>query len=225
MWHMSATCYAGPVTDQSERPLRADAARNVERILEAARTVFAETGPETSLETVAARAEVGRRTLFRRFPHREALVRAVLEQAIATQLAPVIERALEDDDPYRGLVTVMESALAMVDRERNTLAAASNSGALTAEVTGPVLGPLAELTERAQRTGRLRTDLTGDDIARVMGMLTNVLWGMEQGAEGWRRYLALVLDSLNPAAANPLPPAGPLQCLPPTGFYLPGETQ
>ena len=210
------------MTDQTERPLRADAARNVERILGAARAVFADIGPQATLEAVAAHARVGRRTLFRRFPNKEELVRAVLEQSITQTLVPVIERALDDEDPHRGLVTVMEATLALVDRERNTLAAATNSGALTAEFTGPVLSPLAELTERARDAGRLRPDLTPDDIVRVMGMLTNVLWGMQPGGNGWRRYLVLMLDAVGADETSPLPPAEPLRWMTATNHCWPG---
>lgn len=194
------------MTTEAERPLRADAARNVGRILDAARAAFAELGPEAPLEVIAQRANVGPRTLYRHFPHKEALVRAALRGSITEQLGPVIERALAGDDARAGLVEAMEATLRLVARERNTLAAAANSGALTVEVTAPVLDSLARLTERAQAAGQVRDDLSGDDLARIMGMLTNVLWGMEPGSEGWRRYLALVLDALDPGAAHPLPP-------------------
>lgn len=193
---------AGP---DAARPLRADALRNAERLLGAAREVFAELGPEATLETVAERAGVGIRTLYRRFPHKEALVRAALEQGVAAHLASVIEQALADPDPRRGLVSVIEATLTLVDRERNLVAAATDSGALTAEVTAPLLDPLAVLTERAQAAGQIRADLTAEDLPRIICMLTNVMGGTD--VNGWRRCLALILDGLAPGAATPLPPA------------------
>lgn len=196
-------------TDASRR-LRADAARNSERILRAAREVYAENGPDAMLEDIARRAGVGIATLYRRFPNKEELVRAALEQSIAEQLSPAIEQALSDDNARQGLVTLFEAALSMVARERNTLAAADNSGALTAEVTAPFLDSLMLLTRRGQQAGLIRADLVPDDMHRIMGMLISVLWSTGPESESWRRYVALVLDALSPVGASPLPPAAPL---------------
>lgn len=196
-------------TDASRR-LRADAARNSERILKAAREVYSENGPDAMLEDIARRAGVGIATLYRRFPNKEQLVRAALEQSIAEELSPAIERAVGDDDPCQGLATLLEAALAMVAREHNTLAAADNSGALTADVTAPFLDSLVLLTRRGQEAGTIRADLVPEDMQRIMGMLTGVLWNMDCHSEGWRRYVTLVLDALSPDGASPLPPAVPL---------------
>jgi len=78
------------MTAVEDRPLRADAARNAERILRAARTVYAELGPDAPVEAVARRAGVGERTLYRRFPAKADLVRAALDQSIAEHLMPAM---------------------------------------------------------------------------------------------------------------------------------------
>lgn len=70
------------MTAVEDRPLRSDAARNVERILRAAREVYAELGPDAPVEAVARRAGVGERTLYRRFPAKADLVRAALTRAL-----------------------------------------------------------------------------------------------------------------------------------------------
>lgn len=197
------------MTSETERPLRADAARNVGRIVSTARAAFAELGPHASFEEIARRADVGLRTLYRRFPSMDDLVRAVLTQSIAEQVLPAIEAALADPDPKRGLVTVMEASLSMFAAERNAMTAAGNSGSLAAEVTAPIIDALNLLARRAQDAGLVRGDLTSDDMFRIMSMLAGVLWDLEPGDQGWRRYLALLLDALHPAAATPLPPAGP----------------
>jgi AcrR family transcriptional regulator len=199
------------VIAENERHLRADAARNAERILRAAREVFADVGSDAPLEEIARRAGVGVRTLYRRFPCKEELVRAALEQSIADELSPAIERALGDDDPKRGLVTLLEATLSMVARECNTLAAAKNSGAVTAEIYTPLLDSLAQLTRRGQQAGLIRADLAPEDMHMILGMLTSVLWSTDPRSEGWRRYVALVLDGLSPVGANPLPPAEPMR--------------
>jgi AcrR family transcriptional regulator len=186
--------------------LRADAARNVKRILDAARAVLADQGPDAPLEAIAERAGVGVRTLFRHFPHKEALVRTALRQTVTEHLPPILYRT-PDYDPRTAILMVMEAVLVIVDRERNTLAAAANPAALTAEVIAPARTVLGELTERAKAEGTMRDDVTGDDVVRVLGLLANFPWVTPDG--DWRRSLALVFDAFNPGTAGPLPPATP----------------
>ncbi|MEV6038981.1 helix-turn-helix domain-containing protein [Nonomuraea sp. NPDC052116] len=205
---------------ETERPLRADAARNAERILRTARAVFADVGPDAQLEEIARRAGVGARTLYRHFPTKADLVRAALGQSIAEDLTPAVEQALDDDDPLRGLVSLMEAALRLAARDLSTLAAARNAGTLTAEVYTPFYESLTELARRAQAAGLLRADLVPDDLPRIMAMLTSTLWSMDPDGDGWRRYLALVFDGLSPAAAHPLPPAATLLKGPRPGDWL-----
>jgi AcrR family transcriptional regulator len=193
------------VAIDTERRLRADAARNAERILRAARAAFADLGPDASLEEIARRADVRIRTLYNHFPDKADLVRAALDQSIAEGLTPAAERAVADNDPLHGLVSLIEAAMSVAARELSTLAAARNAGALTAEVYTPFHESLTLLAHRAQRAGLLRADLVPDDLLRIMAMLTSTLWTMNPSGEGWRRYLALVLDGLAPAAAKPLP--------------------
>ena len=165
------------VTDTEPR-LRADAARNVERILQTARATYADLGPDVQLEEIAHRAEVSIRTLYNHFPSKANLVRAVLDQAIAEDLVPAVERALADEDPLHGLVSLIEAAMGLAARELNTLAAARRAGTLTAEVYAPFYESLALLAQRAQDVGLLRTDLVPDDLPRIMAMLTSTLWSM-----------------------------------------------
>ena len=93
---------------------------------------------------------------------------------MAEDLEPTIERALADEDPQRGLASFLEAALTMVAREQNTLAAATNSGALTADLIGPFLDSLALLTKRAQDAGAVRPDVTADDMQQLLGMLSGL---------------------------------------------------
>lgn len=197
------------MTTDASRRLRADAVRNSERILRAARETYAEAGPDASLEDIARRAGVGIATLYRRFPDKGALVWAALDQSIAEVINPAMEQALSDDDPRRGLTTLLEAALSMVARERNTLAAAKNVGATVADVTTKFFESLTLLARRGQDAGLIRADLVSDDLHRIMVMLIGVLWTMDADSEGWRRYVALILDALSPVAAGPLPPAVP----------------
>lgn len=198
------------MTPDTEHRLRADAARNAERIVRTAREVFADLGPDAPLEEIARLADVRIRTLYNRFPNKADLVRAALDQAIAEDLMPAAERALTDDDPLHGLVTLIEAAMCLAARELNTLAAARNAGALTAEVYTPFYESLTLLAQRAQDAGLLRADLVPDDLVRLMAMLTSTLWTMDRGADGWRRYLTLMFEGLTSAGARPLPPPATL---------------
>jgi AcrR family transcriptional regulator len=200
--------------------MRADAVRNVERILRAARAVYAETGPDAQLEEIAQQAGVTIRTLFRRFPTKADLVRAALEHGIAEVLTPVVERALTDDDPLRGLVTVIEASLALATSEYNLLAAARGAGTLTADASAEFYESMTQLAQRAQDAGLLRADLVPDDLPRIMGMLVSTIWSMPPDSEGWRRYLALVLDGMSPTAGRHLPPALKHDRISPTAHAL-----
>ncbi|MET9466061.1 TetR/AcrR family transcriptional regulator [Streptomyces sp. NPDC006544] len=197
--------------NDSPKPLRADAARNVEKIVRAARDVYAEVGPDAPLDEIARRAGVGIATLFRRFPDKAALLRAVLDQQFTQDVLPAIDRALADEDPRHGLTVVIEAALTSAADEHHVLTAARNAGVFSAETGARFFDALDPLVARGQRAGVIRGDLVPDDLKRIMSMLVSVLWTMDPAEDGWRRYMTLVLDGLNPSAASPLPrPAPPL---------------
>lgn len=188
------------------RPLRADAARNAERLVRAARESFAASGIDVPLEEVARRAGVGVATLYRRFPGKEELLQAVIESCYAERIEPAINLALADDDPWRGMVTVLEAALAMAAEEYGILVAARDPATLTAGLESRFFSALATIMERAQQAGLLRADLHRDDLPRLVFMLFSTLRMAERPSDGWKRYLALLLDALRPSTARPLPP-------------------
>ncbi|OIN79861.1 TetR/AcrR family transcriptional regulator [Mycobacterium malmoense] len=190
-----------------DRPLRADAARNVERILRAAREVYGELGPDAPVEAVAHRAGVGERTLYRRFPAKAELVRAALDQSIAEDLAPAMDDARRADDPLRGLTQLIEAAISLGAREHNLLTAVHRAGSLTADLLDSLTEALGDLVRRGQRAGVIRSDLVADDLPRLIAMLYSVLSTMDSTSDGWRRYVALILDAISTTDRRPLPPA------------------
>ncbi len=194
-----------------DRPLRADAARNVERILRAARDVYAEFGPDAPVEAVARRAGVGERTLYRRFPAKADLVRAALDQSIAEDLTPVIDKARRAEDPLRGLTQLIEAAISLGAREHSLLTAARRAGSLTSDISVSLNEALGELAREGQRVGSIRADLVTDDLPRLIAMLFGVLATMDADCDGWRRYVALVVDAVSVNERQPLPPAAPLR--------------
>jgi len=190
-----------------DRRLRADAARNVERILRAARDVYGELGSDAPVDAVARRAGVGERTLYRRFPAKADLVRAALDQAIAEDLTPVIEDARRADDPLGGLTQLIEAAISLGAREHNLLTAAHRAGLLTPEISLSLNEALSGLVRRGQQDGRIRADVVADDLPRLVAMLYSVLSTMDSNSGGWRRYVALLLDAISTEEPRPLPPA------------------
>jgi AcrR family transcriptional regulator len=208
------------VTALEERPLRADAARNVERILRAARDVYGELGADAPIEAVARRAGVGERTLYRRFPTKADLVRAALDQSIAEDLTPVMETARRADDALRGLAQLVEAAISLAAREHNLLTAAHRAGALTADISDSLNHALHELVRRGQLAGLVRADLVADDLPRLIAMLYGVLPTMDSTSDGWRRYVALILDAVSISERQPLPPAPALRFSEPTSWRV-----
>jgi len=202
------------MTAVSDRPLRADAARNAERILRAAREVYGECGPEAPIEAIARRAGVGERTLYRRFPTKAELVRAALEQCIAEDLTPTIKTARGAADPLHGLAQLIDAAISLGAREHNLLTAARRAGSLTPDISTSLNEALKELTDRGQQAGVVRADLVADDLPRLIAMLHSVLWTMDSDSDGWRRYVALMLDAISVDGRRRLPPAARLRYAP-----------
>jgi AcrR family transcriptional regulator len=208
------------MTAVEDRPLRADAARNVERILRAAREVYGELGPDAPVEAVARHAGVGERTLYRRFPAKADLIQAALEQCIAEDLTPAIEDARHADDPLRGLAQLIEAAISLGARERNLLIAAQRGGSLTPDISNTLDAALRDLARRGQQTGRVRADLVAEDLPRLIAMLYSVLPTMDQASDGWRRYVALILDAISTSEGQPLPPAPALRIAEPSNWHV-----
>ena len=208
------------MTELADRPLRADAARNAERILRAARDVYGELGSDAPLEAIARRAGVGERTLYRRFPTKGDLISAALDQSIAEDLMPVIAKARADRDPLRGLVALIEAAISLGAREHHLLTAARRAGSLRSDISTDLNDALTELAARGQAAGVVRGDLVADDLPRFIAMLYGVLSTMDSDSDGWRRYVALLVDSMSTAGRQRLPRAVPLRFEPSSSAWL-----
>jgi AcrR family transcriptional regulator len=191
------------------RPLRADAARNRTRILAAARAAFAEAGLEVGVEEIARRAGVGKGTLYRRFPTKEALVRAIFVDRL-DELESIAERVESMPDAWAAFTCFLEEAARMQ---------ASDQGFLdvVAQRTGTILSPEhrqrmfaieARPLRRAQAEGRVRADLVPEDVTlllRMVGVATRRAPDGGSMEAHWPRYLALLLEGLRPAGAGRLP--------------------
>ena len=197
----------GPLETPTDRPLRADARRNRERVLAAAEQVFSEAGLRAQIEEVARRAGVGVGTVCRNFPTKEALVEAVLASRYESLLLAATE-ALENDDAavafesffvarahiqagHRALAEQMATEIEITtdDRKRDAL-----------------LRAVSELVTRAQAAGAVRDDIGAGDVAMLfsgIGHATAVAGDLR--AVLHERYVRLILDGLRPLDATPLP--------------------
>jgi AcrR family transcriptional regulator len=187
--------------------LRIDAARNVRRILNVARTMLTN-NPEATTEEIAQAAGVGIATLYRRFHTREDLIRAVLQEIFLTEIGPALEKAKNESDPRAGVFISFEAALRSTARGGGVFATLPYMGMMTIELAGWFVGPVSELVRRGQQEGLLRADLDPEaDTLRLLLMLLSVIPTLGPGSDGWKRYLGLVMDSLSLTPTTPLPPA------------------
>ncbi|MEN5073848.1 helix-turn-helix domain-containing protein [Isoptericola cucumis] len=203
---------AGPAaaTTPADPPLRSDARQNRDRIVEAARWLFASRGIDVPLAAVARRADVGVATLYRRFPTRESLVEAAFAEEFAT-CAAAVDQAAADPDPWRGFRVAVEHvcALQAVDRGFSAafLAALPETDTVARE-RDRVLGVIADLVARAQAVGRLRPDVTMDDLALVVMANSGVVAESPEEAQiASRRLVGILLSGFRADGAVRLPPA------------------
>ncbi len=197
--------------DADSRPLRADAARNVDKIITAARQCFRDHGPEVPLQTIAATAGVGPATLFRNFADKEELVLAALNRQLRLHMDPVVEQALANPDAADGLFRVVDALMEVASEDANLLDAVAGRRGLLTGITGGLIESVAVLLGRGQRQGTLRSDISMTDMIRLLAMLIGVVDTMEPGSDAWRRPVALFEDAIRTQRPNrPLPPQSPL---------------
>jgi AcrR family transcriptional regulator len=189
----------------AEPALRADALRNRRRILDAAADAFAESGLDVGVAEIARRAGVGAGTIFRRFPTKEDLVLAIVEERLGEILA-VADEALEADDPGDGFRRFVIALTERQTRDKGFFdAAASRIGAdpRLRELRDRMLAACADLLARAQQAGAIRADIEAVDIlALTCGAASTPEPLTFAYPEVWRRYVAIVLDGLAPCAAT-----------------------
>jgi AcrR family transcriptional regulator len=199
-----------PGSGQPPEPerLRADALRNREAVVAAARQVFAEAGLDAPLEEIARRAGVGIATLYRRFPSRLDLVDAILTSAVEAHVR-VAEEALAMADPWEGFVHFLTEGLGLqaTDRGLNDMMSMRLPRATQAEAAKRrYFEAQTEIISRAQRSGQLRADVTAEDVALLVWATTRIVEATHDVAvDAWRRHLALLLDGFRADRARPLP--------------------
>jgi AcrR family transcriptional regulator len=179
------------------RPLRADARRNRERVLVAARQVFGEYGLDAQMDDVASAAGVGVGTVYRHFPTKEAVVEAVARAGYEDMCA-IARKALEEQDAWEAFSGFMWEGARFHRRDRAQCELHGTRPDVVQRVAGDkheLLEMVAELIARGQRAGVLREDLSKDDMPILWCSLGAAQQRSVEDA-GWERYLSLVLDGL-----------------------------
>src|SRR5258708_3466220 len=160
------------------RPLRADARRNRERVLDAARAAFAAEGVSVPLDEIARHAGVGPGTLYRHFPTKESLIEAVVHHRLQ-RLAGEGAALRDAPDPGTAFFAFLDRLAAEAGPKRDLFDALASAGAeVGPAVTSAVddlRAQIACLLVRAQRAGAVRTDIGS---AELMALLSGMLFSM-----------------------------------------------
>lgn len=189
----------------SERPLRRDAQRNRQRILDAARVVFADRGLSGSHDDIAREAGVGVGTVYRRFPDKEQLIDALFEARIE-EIADVARAATDHPDPWEGLVGFLMRTQELQSRDRGLkeIVLGGSRGAERAVAARSLIAPLAaQVLQRAKDAGVVRSDFELTDLPMIQIAIGTIAESSRDIApDVWRRMMTLVIDGLRAERAQ-----------------------
>ena len=172
------------VNETGGKPLRADARRNRERVLAAARAAFADEGVAVPLDEIARRAGVGAGTVYRHFPTKEALFEAVMVERMQ-QLADEARTRAQDDDPTEALLGFVRHLVEEAAPKRDLIDALAHAGVdlhrSLRQIADEMRGHIAGMLTRAQRAGGIRRDIT---ISELMALLSGVITSAQADHHG-----------------------------------------
>lgn len=182
----------------TDRPLRADARRNRERILQSARAVFARSGPDAQIDDVAREAGVGVGTVYRHFPNKEALLVELMREKFRLFAARGREALQQDGEPFAiftGLLRRNAATAAEDAAVQHALVGAGEAIWLQAQTEQQDLVTVTgELIARARQAGTIRPDINANDIGMLMCGVCSTM-GAKPGFD-WHRHLDLVIEML-----------------------------
>jgi AcrR family transcriptional regulator len=193
-----------------EAPLRADARRNRDQILAAAREIFTERGVDVAMEEIARRASVGVGTLYRRFADREALIRAVFHETYQVVEAEMRAALAESPTGWDALMRIMRQSAWLhvsVQAKSPLVTAVVKADPSTSELRERVLDMLDEVVRRAQGEGSLRRDVGAGDLAVLFMSVVKQPHALTPEAGGLAplRALAIMMDGLRAPGSDELP--------------------
>jgi AcrR family transcriptional regulator len=199
----SPTLSAPPTgTTTTRRPLRADAQRNHERLVSAARQVLAERGSEASMEEIAKRADVGVGTLYRHFPRRIDLVEAVYREDVES-LVSLAASVAADAAPWNALVEWLDGFVRYAQAKRVFLTelheAFEKNPELALDSREKIRVAAGLVLGRAQQAGVARDDIDAADLMQLVG---GMCMARDASLERNERLLTLVLDGIRTTARH-----------------------
>ena len=185
-----------------ERPMRADARRNRELLVAAARNVFSAQGAAASMEAIAKEAGVGVGTLYRHFPNRLDLVEAVYQTDVE-ELSETAQRVVTELEPWPAVEAFFEAYLSYARTKKTLLdelhQAFEKNPDLRSRARGLIESSFDLVIDRAKEAGAVRSDIDGSDVMQLVSpVCTNASVGPEQAG----RLLRMILDGLRADAAR-----------------------
>ncbi|GAA0921547.1 TetR/AcrR family transcriptional regulator [Nonomuraea longicatena] len=176
--------------------------------MEAAAAEFAENGMDVSITHIAARAGVGKGTVFRHFDTKDELLAAVFSDRLE-ELVTAGVRLSGSDDAQAALLEFMTIGVELQAHDRSFCQAAavlSRSEPSVRAWRERLVEVADTLVERARTAGAVREDITGLDVVLLLTAASQAVLSVGQDTPGlWRRYLGVIFDGLRPQAAHPLP--------------------
>lgn len=199
----------------AQRPLRRDAERNRQRILDAARKLIAERGLDISHDDIAQAAEVGVGTVYRRFPDKQKLIDELFDERV-DQIIALVDTARVLDDPWQALHTFLAGNLELQASDqglKELMLGNSRATDLAQRAQRRIRLAVGELVNRAHQSGQLRPDVGVEDFPLIQMMVGAVMEDARHiNPHLWRRALALVLDGYRAGPhPDPLPGSTPTQ--------------
>jgi len=191
------------VTGEVERPKRADARRNRELLIEAARTVFSTQGAGAPMEAIAKQAGVGVGTLYRHFPNRLDLVEAVYESDVQ-ELAATARRVVAELEPGAAVDAFFDAFVRYAQTKQALLGELQQSFEkhpdLRSRCREQIESSFDMVIEHAKQAGAIRNDISGSD---VMQLTAPVCTNSSISAEQSQRLIGMILDGLRAGATQP----------------------
>ena len=189
------------ILSHENRPLRADARRNRERILQSAREVFAEFGSEAQINDVARRAGVGVGTVYRHYPTKDALLIELVREKYRLLTAGGEAALQRSGDAFDVLTDWMRDNAERLGADIATQQAVAGAGDEVWQAAATERQALLQVTDqllaRALKAGTVRADATANDIGMLMSGLCATMGNPVPGFD-WHRHLELILDALRP---------------------------
>jgi AcrR family transcriptional regulator len=185
--------------ERNKRPLRADAARNAQSLIAAAREAFAEHGAEASLDDIAKRAGVGPGTLYRRFPNRDALIEAVYRDGVRT-VCVLGDELIATETPVDALVDWLRAfsqyACSKRGLSKSVLDTIDNRETVIRESMEMVRATSTNLVDRAKAAGEIRADVNPIDLIKLASAIGMAGERSPEGSVLSDRLLLLSVDGL-----------------------------